>query len=164
MKTLSRFLVFSIVLTAFLSCHSDKSMPTQPSVTTRTPMPMMTSTPMPMMTQTPKPMMTQTPMPMMTPTPAAAHMVNVGQGGNRFFDVQSGTTTTTIHVGDTVTWTWVAGPHSTTSGMCCTTDGMWDSGVKSSGTFSHTFSSAGTFPYFCMVHLSAMTGQVMVQP
>ncbi|MGE5414645.1 MAG: plastocyanin/azurin family copper-binding protein [Syntrophomonadaceae bacterium] len=30
-------------------------------------------------------------------------------------------------------------------------------------TFSHTFSQAGQFPYFCTVHQSMMQGMVIVQ-
>jgi plastocyanin len=30
-------------------------------------------------------------------------------------------------------------------------------------TFSHTFTQAGSFPYFCTVHQSAMQGMVVVQ-
>ena len=93
--------------------------------------------------------------------------VQVGPGGTMsFLDQQSGTSTTTIHVGDTVQWVWVSGFHSTTSGTCagaCTPDGKWDSGAGSGMTFSHTFSQAGSFPYFCTVHQSLMQGTVMVQ-
>jgi len=100
-----------------------------------------------------------------SPTPAAAvHAVTIGMGGNNFIDSQSGSSTTTIRVGQTVMWNWVSGPHSTTSGACCSPDGRWDSGIRSSGSFSQTFSSAGSFPYFCMVHGSAMTGMVVVNP
>lgn len=95
---------------------------------------------------------------------AANHQVEVGQGGDRFVDDQSHTSTTTISVGDTVTWNWDGSPHSTTSGNCCTGDGNWNSGVQSQGfSFSHTFNAAGNFPYFCMVHGAMMTGTVVVQ-
>jgi PKD repeat protein len=97
---------------------------------------------------------------------AANHQVEVGQGGDRFVDDESQTSTTTIHVGDTVTWNW-EGFHSTTSGSCnpgCTPNGLWDSGINSPPhTFSHTFTTAGSFPYYCMVHLSMMQGTVVVQ-
>jgi plastocyanin len=98
---------------------------------------------------------------------AATRIVNVGQGGNHFVDQQSGTSTSNINVGDTVQWTWVAGFHSTTSGTCsgptCTPDGTWDSGQHSTPhMFSFTFNSAGTFPYYCSVHLSTMQGTVIV--
>ena len=85
--------------------------------------------------------------------------VNVG---NIFFNPA----TVSINAGDAVKWTWVGGTHSSTSGSCatgnCTPDGTWDSGLMSSGTFSHTFATAGKFPYFCRIHLAAMTGEVDV--
>jgi plastocyanin len=107
-----------------------------------------------------------------TPTPAAApHAVYVGQSStgareNVFLDAASGTSTTTIHAGETVQWMWLSGTHSTTSGRCalgCVGDGIWDSGVLSGGSFSHTFPTAGTFPYFCQVHGVMMQGSVVVQ-
>jgi PKD repeat protein len=95
---------------------------------------------------------------------AATHQVEVGQGGDRFVDDQSGTSTTTINVGDTVLWNWAQSDHSTTSGNCCQGDGKWDSGVNNAGhQFSFTFTSAGSFPYFCLVHRAMMTGMVIVQ-
>ena len=85
-----------------------------------------------------------------------------------FTDTVSNTSTTTINQGDTVSWNWVSGFHSTTSGTCsgtCTADGKWDSGQHSApNTFPFTFNSAGTFPYFCSVHTTAMTGKVIVNP
>ncbi len=97
---------------------------------------------------------------------ATTHQVEVGQGGDRFVDDQSHTSTTTINVGDTVTWVW-DGFHSTTSGTCspnCTPDGVWDSGINTPPhTFSHTFNTAGSFPYYCQVHLQMMQGTVIVQ-
>lgn len=107
-----------------------------------------------------------------TPTPSAPpHNVTVGQApgvgpANVFADSVSGTSTTTIHAGDTVQWIWVSGTHSTTSGTCavgCVANGLWDSGVLSGGSFSHTFPTAGTFPYFCLVHGTMMQGSVVVQ-
>jgi plastocyanin len=100
---------------------------------------------------------------------AATHQVEVGQGGMRFVDDASGTSTTTINVGDTVVWNWDETFHSTTSGGCpngnCVADGMWDSGIITSTphTFSFTFSTAGSFPYHCSVHLAEMQGTVVVQ-
>jgi len=53
-----------------------------------------------------------------------------------------------IKVGDTVHWVWDNDNHSTTAD-----GGAWDSGVRNTGsTFDHTFPSAGTFPYYCLVH------------
>ncbi len=101
----------------------------------------------------------------MTPGPVSggAASVTVGGGSNSFVDSASGNGTTTINAGGTVRWTWAGGSHSTTSGNCCTASGMWNSGVQSSGSFSFTFPSAGTFPYFCSVHGAMMTGQVIVK-
>jgi hypothetical protein len=70
-------------------------------------------------------------------------------------------------VGDTVIWEWVEqGPHTTTA--CsdsnfdqCGAHHGWDSGVQSEGTFSHTFSSAGSFYYRCDLHFG-MWGRVDV--
>ncbi|HTD21246.1 MAG TPA: plastocyanin/azurin family copper-binding protein [Terriglobales bacterium] len=103
------------------------------------------------------------------PSGAATRHVNVGVNNlHNFVDVASATSSTTINAGDTVQWDWVSGFHSTTSGTCsgtCTADGKWDSGAHSApSTFSFTFNSAGTFAYYCSVHLAAMTGKVIVNP
>jgi plastocyanin len=92
------------------------------------------------------------------------HIVNVGEGGTNFVDSVSGTSTSTIQVGDTIRWVWVAGEHSSTSGPCppCTGDGTWDSGIQDNGTFEHTFDTAGNFPYFCIPHDIDMLGTVVV--
>jgi len=93
---------------------------------------------------------------------AASHTVQVG---NVYFSPAS----LTIQQGDDVKWVWIGGTHSSTSGSCtgggygtCNPDGKWDSGLMSSGSFDHVFSSVETDPYFCMVHLSAMTGKITV--
>ena len=115
-----------------------------------------------------------TPTPTPTQSAGATRIVNVGQSGTTFTDSVSGSGSTTIHVGDTVKWVWLSGPHSTTSGICtnggyygssCNADGNWDGGINSAPfTFSHTFTTAGTFKYFCSVHLGSMTGVVQVLP
>jgi hypothetical protein len=63
----------------------------------------------------------------------------------------------TIRANDQVQWTWVSDFHSTTSDSS-----LWDSGIQTTGyVFTNTFSTAGTFPYFCVVH--GFTGSVTVQ-
>jgi plastocyanin len=65
---------------------------------------------------------------------------------------------TTVHVGDSITWT-NAGPssHSATA-----SDGSFDTGVLSKGqSGSHTFTKAGTFSYFCKIH-PFMHGTIVV--
>jgi uncharacterized protein (TIGR03118 family) len=88
-----------------------------------------------------------------------AATVNVTIGGFAFTPQN-----VTIQVGDTVTWVNTDGTfHTTTSGQPGVPDGQWNSGTLSqSQTFSHTFSTAGTFPFFCQIH-TFMTGSVTVQ-
>lgn len=121
-----------------------------------------------------------TPAPTPTPTQpsSSVRIVNVGQGGNRFTDVVSGTSTTTIHVGDTVQWNFKdeSSLHSATSGVCvitdpyigdvsCNFDGNFDTGQQPAGkTGSHRFTVAGSFKYYCSVHGGMMTGLVNVSP
>ncbi len=116
-------------------------------------------------TATPAP---STPTPTPTPTQPAAATRIVDVQDFSFRDTQEGGSTSHVHVGDTVRWNWISGFHSTTSGPCppCSQngDGNWNSGAGSGPSFSHTFSSAGTFPYYCNVHTLSMTGTVIVSP
>ncbi len=72
----------------------------------------------------------------------------------------------TIEVGGTVTWENTDNAaHTATSGSAQTggPDGVFDSSLMMvGGSFSHTFDSAGTYPYFCMVH-PWMEGTVIVE-
>ncbi len=86
--------------------------------------------------------------------------VQVGAGGLKFTPASI-----TITAGDTIQWVWAASGHSSTSGTPGHPDGIWDSGVLNSGaTFSHTFTTAGTFLYYCTPHgaCCGMTGSVTV--
>ena len=86
--------------------------------------------------------------------------VQVGASGSKFTPQD-----VSIKVGDTVHWVWVAGSHSTTSGVPGNADGMWDSGIHSAPfTFDFTFLTAGTFNYFCSPHglCCGMIGTVTV--
>jgi len=65
----------------------------------------------------------------------------------------------TIAPGGTVTWTWDSG---TTSHNVTFTDGVGNSGDRSSGTLTRTFPTQGTFDYRCTIH-PGMTGEVVVQ-
>lgn len=70
----------------------------------------------------------------------------------------------TVAPGDTVTWTFFA-THTSTSDNPAAAE-AWNSGVLSSGTFSHTFNTPGTYPYYCSIHSfpggSFMNGVVTV--
>ena len=71
----------------------------------------------------------------------------------------------TVSVGATVEWRWQGDiGHSVTSGTTANPNSTFDSTVKSSGSFSHKFDSAGTFTYYCRVHgaSAAMTGTIIV--
>lgn len=79
--------------------------------------------------------------------------------------------TVTVPAGTTVTWTW---PNTCSDGYggyytCPTHSVVFDDGsniqspTQSTGTFTRTFSTAGTFKYHCAIHGSAMSGQVVVQ-
>jgi len=85
---------------------------------------------------------------------ASADDATVSVGDNTFSPA-----TVTINVGDTVTWNWVGqNPHTVTAD-----DGSFDSPQQTSGSFSHTFNTAGTFEYICEVHGQSMSGTVVVQ-
>jgi plastocyanin len=66
-------------------------------------------------------------------------------------------------VGATVTWTNDdSQPHTATSGENATPDQRFDSGIMApAATFEHTFTEAGEYPYFCLLHPN-MVGTVSV--
>jgi plastocyanin len=106
-----------------------------------------------------------------TPTGSAA-TVQVGANGTTTFIPQ----VVNISAGGTVTWQWLGGPHTVTSGTPGAPDGNFcsiggtpsaaacnsTSYAQSAGTYSHTFATAGSFPYYCTVHGAMMTGTVVV--
>src|ERR1041385_4529138 len=97
------------------------------------------------------------------PKPASAATVSVAVGvvPHPFHGFTFLPLSVTIHPGDQVTWTWDSSGHSTTSGSPGMPNGIWDSGVRSQGaTFTYTFNSVGTFPYYCTQ--GGETGQVIV--
>ena len=59
--------------------------------------------------------------------------------------------TSSVHVGDTITWTNKdIAPHTATA-----TDGSFNTGtINKDKSGSHTFTKAGTFPYICSIHPS----------
>ncbi|HEU0144113.1 MAG TPA: plastocyanin/azurin family copper-binding protein, partial [Nitrososphaera sp.] len=76
--------------------------------------------------------------------------------------------TVQVQVGDTVTWTNDdSQPHTVTSGINGQPDGRFDSSpnfnplLASGQTFEHTFTEAGEYPYFCLLHPN-MVGTVSV--
>jgi LPXTG-motif cell wall-anchored protein len=78
---------------------------------------------------------------------ATAHAA--GDPGVTIADFHFSPATTTIHVGDTITWS-NSGPssHTATAG-----NGSFDTGILKKGqSASHTFTQPGTFSYVCQIH------------
>jgi plastocyanin len=75
----------------------------------------------------------------------------------------------TITVGSTVRWENVQGFHTVTSGASSAPadnpGAMFDQVLNAGDSFEFTFTSAGTFPYFCRPHEhDGMRGTVTVTP
>ncbi len=72
--------------------------------------------------------------------------------------------TVTVAPGEAVIWSFQALHTSTSDSQ--TGPEVWDSGFLSTGTFSHTFTTPGSYPYYCQVHSSPggtmMNGVVIV--
>jgi nitrite reductase (NO-forming) len=68
-----------------------------------------------------------------------------------------------VSTGATLTWTNDdAQPHTVNSGENATPDGTFDSGIMApAATFDFTFTQAGEYPYFCLLHPN-MVGTVSV--
>jgi plastocyanin len=67
--------------------------------------------------------------------------------------------TLTVAAGTTVTWT----NHDDIPHTAVSTDGVFKSKVMDTDEkFSYTFTTPGTFPYFCSIH-PKMTGTIVVQ-
>ena len=124
---------------------------TTSSTTTTTTLPTTTTTPTTVPKTTTTVPKTTTTVPTTTTTPEPqTHNVSIG---DFFFSPAS----LTISVGDTVRWTRTGSVTHTTTGS------EWDSGSLGSGaTFSHTFTTAGTFNYFCAIHPTTMQATLVV--
>jgi LPXTG-motif cell wall-anchored protein len=81
-----------------------------------------------------------------------------GDPGVAIADFRFSPSTTTIHVGDTITWS-NSGPSSHTA---TATNGSFNTGILKKGhSASHTFTQAGTFAYVCQIH-PFMHGTIIV--
>jgi plastocyanin len=87
-----------------------------------------------------------------SPPPGALEIRLLSSGGNRFEPAN-----VTITAGTTVTWTWVSGFHDVTA---TGNPGFPGSGapVSPPKSFSQTFTTPGTYLYFCSVHGSPAGG------
>ncbi|HEY4218317.1 MAG TPA: plastocyanin/azurin family copper-binding protein [Gemmatimonadaceae bacterium] len=77
--------------------------------------------------------------------------------------------TRTVSAGATVTWHWDDCSNSGYGSTCVTHNVTFDDGSgiasssQSTGTYSRTFATAGTYKYHCTIHGAAMSGTVVVQ-
>ncbi|TAK01956.1 MAG: hypothetical protein EPO36_03815 [Chloroflexota bacterium] len=96
---------------------------------------------------------------------AAGHIV---QAINYRYVAAGGGSSLTVTVGDQVTWHASGEPHSVTSGAPGAIDDRFADSPASGGllldgdSFTTTFPSIGTFPYFCEIHPEQMSGSVTV--
>jgi len=85
--------------------------------------------------------------------------VDVGPNGSMSFSPNP----VSINAGDIVQWNWKSSPHSVTAGSPSNPTGEFDSGIHNAPfTFTHTFSAAGSFSYYCTFHGAVMSGAVQV--
>lgn len=69
--------------------------------------------------------------------------------------------TKTVNVGDAVLWQWKGGNQHNVTWV--TQSGAGNSATQSSGTYSRTFSTVGTYDYFCSIHATfGMRGTIIV--
>lgn len=102
-----------------------------------------------------------------------------GTGGSTSPNITIGTGTsyspsaTTVAPGTTVTWTWNSCGSDGYGGQICVDHNVtWDDGTapasatQSSGSYTRSFATAGTYAYHCTIHGSAgagMHGTITVQ-
>ena len=102
--------------------------------------------------------------PVTPPPPPTGSTTALTVTNNRFTPARD-----SVATGSTLTWTWDSCAGDIYGGTTCAShsvqfdDGSESSGIRSSGTFSRTFASAGTYTYHCAVHGAAMAGTVIVK-
>jgi len=133
---------------------------TLPPTTTTTVAPTTTTTTLPPTTTTTT--TTTTTLPSTTTTtspPSATHTVLTE-------DYAMNPGTLVIKAGDTVKWTNAGNmDHDVTSGVDPVADGAWASPTFAPGeSWSRTFHTPGTYPYFCSIHPYLMPGTIIVEP
>jgi plastocyanin len=95
--------------------------------------------------------------------------VGVDAGNNYFCDpsFDGDVCDTTVTAGDTVIWTGVAGFHTVTEcdasfSECPPSGGFASEAITQGVTYSHVFTTPGTYPYRCDVHPGEMRGRIIV--
>ena len=69
----------------------------------------------------------------------------------------------TVAVNGTVTWTWASGSVSHGIGSTGSPSFTSQTVAQTSGTYSFTFTAAGTYTYDCIIHGIGMTGRIVVE-
>jgi PKD repeat protein/plastocyanin len=95
------------------------------------------------------------------PAAALGADVSITVGPGRTLSPSGGSAT--IDPDDTVTWRWAPGSdrHHIAS-VSGTGAEVWDSGVRTTGEFAHTFVRSGAFAYRCVLHPDDMRGTITV--
>ncbi len=103
-----------------------------------------------------------------TPSPGATTHIVEMTGDYEFVP-----SSLTIKQGDSVKWVVTSSkPHEVASGTVIegedgregVSDGLWKTGKMASGSFTYTFHSTGTFPYYCDSHVDqGMIGKITVK-
>ena len=149
-----------------------------PPTVTRTPTPLppptLTSTPTPTALPSSTATSSPTPSPSTTPTALATFTATATAsptGAANLVSMQNSAynpNSLTVRVGATVAWrNDESSPiqHTVTSGIPNSPSGAFNSGIINPGQqYQFTFSTPGTFPYFCAIHGAAMTGTITVIP
>jgi len=151
-KIIFRLAAAGIVLTAGCSSHTSTAAPTSPSITFQSGMtPGMSGQAMPGMSGIQSPPASASATPADSPAPQGATAVAIT-------DFKFNPATLTVPVGATVTWTNNdEEPHTIAA-----KDGSFHSpGMDTHGTYSFTFTTAGSYDYICSIH-PFMTGTVVV--
>jgi plastocyanin len=90
------------------------------------------------------------------------------QAVNYEYVAPSGGSSLTVSAGDQVTWQASGDPHTVTSGAPGAIDDKFVDRPASEGflgngdTFTTTFATPGTYPYFCEIHFEQMSGFITV--
>ncbi len=113
-------------------------------------------------TNTPPAVPSITPIPEATPTTVPPQIVVVDMPNAYRFAPDP----IVVRVGDIVRWANTDDvPHSSTSGLAGSPNGVWDSGFLSPGqTYERIFDQPGVFLYHCRVHPLTMRGTVYAVP
>ncbi len=94
-----------------------------------------------------------------SPTPTGSSTVSIVAGASTKTSTAYSPNPITVSRGGAVVWV----NNDTTAHTSTANDNSWNSGnIAPGGSFSHTFSSSGTFSYHCMIH-PGMVGTVTVQ-